>query len=144
MVARSRSARFALLLPLAVFVLGLFGAELHLVLQPHRYCAVHETLEHAADAAHAVPENGHDDRHVANAASRAASGARIDTSGSGEGHDACCLASLANERAIVFDLERVEVRLQHDAVVAPPRRDAPRAESVPRYRLAPKQSPPAV
>lgn len=137
MVAPTRSTRLAAFSALAAFLLGLFAAELHLVLEPHRYCAVHETVEHVGEA------DEHADDHHAIAEARDDAGASVGTHDPDDEHEACRLASLSDERAVPFDLEPFGVRTAPAAVVAVTRRDTPRAESVPRYRLAPKQSPPA-
>ncbi len=121
--------RLAGLLALIAFAFGVLGSELHTVLEPHRYCALHETVEHGDEAPHAADAVG--------------SGALLVGLERPDTHERCRLTTLIDEDLVLVTGDPgVAVDAPVSVGPAPPPCTR-RAPKLARHRLAPKQSPPA-
>ena len=124
----------ARLLCLCMFFSGMLTEGLHFALEDHHFCEVHQTLEHGAEsgAETSRPE----------VASAPSAGPQATTTPEESDHGGCGLPPFSEEDGMLF--------VAADRQVAPdsPRRAAAspgslRAHSsIPRFRIAPKQSPP--
>ena len=125
-----RGALLGGLLALAALLGALFGEAVHGLLEPHRYCTAHDAIEHGAN-------HGTDSTRPA----EGSEGPHLAAEGGEDEHELCRIAAFANDE---HALEVAEPAFAGSVWIAPAAapHDAPRASSIPRYRLAPKQSPP--
>ena len=123
------------LLTIVTLLGGLLAEGVHRIVEPHTWCAVHEATEHGGEGQHAgdqVIGHAHVDAH------------HLETDTSTEEHEACPLPVLSNEKGTPFHArcERSFLPAAQVRLAALIERCTP--PSIPRFRLAPKQSPPAV
>ena len=125
------------LVAMAGLLVGLVGEDLHSLLEPHRWCAVHETVEHG-ERAEPISCESLDE----SAESELVSFDVVVPEELEDEHDACRVLFLANETALP------ELAQPRPALAATPglcfaiTGEQPAHRSIARLRLAPKQSPP--
>jgi len=113
---------------------GLFAEGLHVSLSAHHYCAEHQTLEHGDEVA--VLGSGPGESSVRAAA------LHLTSTSENSGHDECGLPPLSREDGFTLTApDRQSVPWRHVLGVLRPVALEP-VSSIPRYRIAPKQSPP--
>ena len=125
-------------LALASLLAGLFGEGVHGALEEHRWCAVHDALEHGEfeQASHAAEDVAADlEQHEATRET-------FDRDEPREVHEGCPFDSVLHDETVAWDVAdgRSPWFLRDAPRAALPER--PAAVLGTRYRLAPKQSPP--
>jgi hypothetical protein len=118
---------------LALGLVGAQGASLaHFALVKHAYCPEHGELIHP-DAEYRAPSA---ERHSSKPGLYAAEAAERE-----HGHDHCALAGHRRDSALPARTATSLIQADHRSAVAPDLASVP--PSLPRFRVAPKQSPPA-
>ena len=124
---------------LALLLLGVSAEGLHGVVEPHRFCEAHGAVEHVD------PHSGHPLEIASAGRESDLQAPSWRATGEGVAHERCALATFAREdSAVLVGSPTVQDAVPppiHTSTWAPSHR--PRSARIPRFRLAPKQSPPA-
>ena len=133
----SRRRSYATVLLVCLLLVGRLSAELHLASVRHVVCAQHGELVEVGAHGHAGAASAGGEETTEHA-----EGVRVGTRPAHDDHDHCAVAQLERERALGLDLVRgVAHAPERRAAPLDPSRAAP-TSSIPRFLLAPKQSPP--